>query len=84
MRRLSSQGRTINTEADIAQLEASDALLYVEKNGEYIASTGYNPYDKFGGMLGLISKYGGYDSKTKTNLLNTAGRTDNALPIYLD
>ena len=79
-----AQGRTINTEADIAQLEASDALLYVEKNGEYIASTGYNPYDKFGGMLGLISKYGGYDSKTKTNLLNTAGRTDNALPIYLD
>ena len=39
---------------------------------------------KFGGMLGLISKYGGYDSKTKTNLLNTAARTDNALPIYTD
>ena len=79
-----AQGRTINTEADIAQLKASDALLYIQKGDTYVASTGYNPYDKFGGMLGLISKYGGYDSKTKTNLLNTAGRTDNALPIYLD
>mgnify|MGYP003631073277 CR=1 FL=1 len=79
-----TQGRTINTEEDIAQLKASKAVLYVEKNGEYIASTGYDPYDKFGGMLGLISKYGGYDSKTKTNLLNTAARTDNALPIYTD
>ena len=76
--------KTINTEEDIAQLKASKAVLYVEKNGEYIASTGYDPYDKFGGMLGLISKYGGYDSKTKTSLLNTAGTTDNALPIYLD
>ena len=79
-----TQGKSINTEEDIAQLKASKAILYVEKNGEYIASTGYNPYDKFGGMLGLISKYGGYDSKTKTSLLNTAGTTDNALPIYTD
>lgn len=80
----SSQGRTINTEKDIAQLQASKALLYIEKNGGYIASTGYNPYDKFGGMLGLISKYGGYASKEKANLLNTAARTENALPIYTD
>tara|TARA_R110000751_G_scaffold93764_2_gene183163 strand:- start:96 stop:2012 length:1917 start_codon:yes stop_codon:yes gene_type:complete len=76
--------KTINTEEDIAQLKASKGILFIQKGDTYVASTGYNPYDKFGGMLGIISKYGGYDSKTKTSLLNTAGTTDNALPIYLD